>query len=235
MFMDKNGVVIGVGDKIVSHDKYSANYQAAKLPATVIDVFSDHIVVQKRDGSIDNWTQFSRMVVQKAVTSSYATGQGTAPVATGSLGDLRAGGSLLGHLIDSIVKQGDGFVVTLVPPTPTKIGLDVFDQETKDILADLDDVLAKGDDNAKRLIDALAMLRGPDSACDGAVKSRNSAVVRETLFPKTAQVIRASGNSNANIPWGLPTSLKTFDTSVASQAGSHYADHAVRAKAALNL
>lgn len=63
----------------------------------------------------------------------------------------------------------------------------MLSQKVKNVLEQIDLILAEGDQDSRQLWDILTALRGPDKYVSSAVKVATTAIIRKTVLPKTAE------------------------------------------------
>lgn len=110
-----------------------------------------------------------------------------------------------------------------------------MEPETRKMLNQIDNFLARSDRAASELWAVLAALRGPDVPGSSHLKSSTTCTIRRAAFPKLASVINENYDWPGRCrPWpGDPENLKSFD--IPEVDASHFADHAREAAKVLGL
>jgi hypothetical protein len=103
-----------------------------------------------------------------------------------------------------------------------------IDPELREVLDNIDQVLAKNDSNAKALWDVLTALRGPDSLSYD-LKSGTTAKIRKLAFPQASDRF-----SRAVFEYGTVKEV-TYDDLAYAVAGRHFFTHIDAAAQALGL
>lgn len=106
-----------------------------------------------------------------------------------------------------------------------------MNKPVRDVLAEIDNLLHKDNDDSRALWDILSALRGPDSLGDDDLKVSTTAIIRSAALPKTAK----TAHSNClPISFGLGDSEEFAGVRI-RMSFSHFRHHAYSAFVGLGL
>ncbi len=102
-------------------------------------------------------------------------------------------------------------------------------------LTQIDNILAAGGPEAKKLWDILTALRGPDDRTQQGFKASTTEIIRSAAFPAVARKVAQGGRIDFSASFASTAAPQAVKTGYTNLFGTHFGSHVALAVVALGL